>query len=166
MQNKIRTLRCLLTWIQDNNMPFSKIMVHKSMFYLREKRLKIPFRFDFMDYGPFSSELRETVEFLVDQGEVATGEMKYRLTYCFTQKRFSNQEILDALYEFKEMANNDFSFDNLNILGVTLYSILAIKNLGLPPVKDEVLKDVAIWNREVDQKVVESMYDRLIPVWG
>jgi uncharacterized protein YwgA len=160
--------RYVLAWLEENVHDTSKIAMQKSLFYLEEKGIKMGLDFEPYSYGPFSRKVMEIASELEQNNEISIDHEKYRPinTENSLLEHEQQRRIKKYLDEFRQLLNNEFSFDNLELYGTTLYCIRALQENGLKFDKESVIHEFKAWKgHKYHEAQIEQAYEALTSVF-
>ncbi len=114
-----------LRLLQEKKIPLSKIVVQKAIFFLRAKKIPIPFTFAPYTFGPYSFDLNTALEDARFWGELKLDKNKYELTAGDVQFPPSyRKKVENALDEFSEFSDRKYEFSEMELLGTALYCVM------------------------------------------
>lgn len=144
-----------LQLLREKKIPLSKIVVQKAIFFLRAKKIPIPFSYAPYTFGPYSFDLNAALEDALFWEKLKLNNNKYELDTYDVQFPPSYQEkVENALDEFSKFVDNKYDFKTMERLGTALYCVMTT-NGDKSKTKEEFLS----WKR---QKYSESEIDSAI----
>ena len=155
----------VLAWLKENNLPTSKIAMQKSLFFLQEKGVCLALDFEPYSYGPFSRQIMKIASEQERCGAIRIQRTEYEVCPEFTDDlRPEEKRKIDVhLNRLKELLNQNFSFDNLELTGTVLYCIQALKENGLSVDRESVLSEFKTWKgRKYSDTDIWRVYDVLV----
>jgi|GEM_PF-1291335 len=150
---KKKAIAKVLMEMKEKKMPLHKIVVQKIFYFLDVQGFRLGFRFRPYTYGPYSFDLTDTLDDMVFWGEIGEKHSSYCLKdgiekHCdLTDKK--EEKLLSLLEKFIDIADNDFSFKNMELLGTILYCRESIVFSGKKPTDDLVVKEFKEWKGEL-----------------
>jgi len=152
-----------LAWLEQNNLPVSKIALQKALFFLQEKGVSMGLDFEPHSYGPFSRQIMEIASDLERNNQVVVERTSYQRGPEFTDELNQDRQIIDTgLEEFSSLLAGDFSFNNLELYGTVLYCIQALQENGLPADKNAAIQEFRAWKgNKYPQESISRAYDAL-----
>lgn len=152
-----------LTWLEQNNLPVSKIAMQKALFFLQENGVSMGLDFEPHSYGPFSRQIMEIASDLERNSQVVVERTCYQRGPKFTDElEQDRQEIDSGLEEFSTLLDGDFSFNNLELYGTMLYCIQALQENGLPADRLAAIQEFQAWKgNKYPKESISVAYDAL-----
>lgn len=149
------------------NIPTSRILLQKLIFYMSETGVPIKYHFEPHLYGPFSKQLRRDLDELVFWDELYTDGNKYSLGNGISIELSEEikTKVEKGIDEFKKLVLDDFGFESMEKIGTVLYCIRALQENDLDINTDSVLDEFQIWKgNKYSRDDVLEIYERLCPI--
>lgn len=157
----------LFRTMENKNVPTEKVVIQKIIYFLNTQGVRLGFKFEPYTYGPFSFDLANYLSSLAFWDQIKEHERYYTLT-----DRPETPDIdvgmkkkIDALLDaFCKVAGNNFDFQNMELLGTTLYCAESIIFAGEDPEKDQVVAEFIEWKKDKYSKErIFEAYNQLKP---
>lgn len=150
----------VLNWLTKNRQKTSKIALQKLLFFLQEKGERLGYNFEPYIYGPFSKKVMRTASKLQEQNCISVDSTEYviRGELSFNLDS-SEKERLDCFLDgFNKILEGNFSFENLELYGTTLYCMKALEENGQSTDESAVLDEFKAWKRSkyADDQIKEA----------
>lgn len=155
--------------MNSKSIPLQKITIQKVIYYLKEVGVPLKYKYEPYIYGPYSSELKADLRNMILWDELKIyNNNNYDLNDKFELTDIGNEyldNLSSQLDKFSNAINNDFSFDSMEVNGTVIYCHQALKNIGLSPTEDQVLKEFKNWkgDRYTDDEI-KSAYSKMAPL--
>lgn len=154
----------VMAWLEAQGAEISKISVQKFLFFLQEKGEPLRYSFEPYTYGPFSKQVMEDADNLRRANEIVISERNYAKGEGFTDSLLDNRkvEIDQHLDRFSLMLNNNFTFNNLEVFGTTLYCLRALQESDLTVNRDSVVEEFKEWKgQKYSEELIIDAYEKL-----
>ncbi|EIM62084.1 hypothetical protein [Desulfobacter postgatei] len=162
-------LKHVLSLMKQKRIPLTKINIQKIVHFLKETGTPLTYKFEPYNYGPYSSELKVELGGLLLWEELSVNGNEYIINDTFKLDEDIDQGTVDSISDrldaFKKAVNGDFSFDSMEITGTVIYCNQALKNVGILPNEQEVLKEFKNWKgqRYADERITRA-YSQISPL--
>ena len=162
-------LKHVLSLMKQKSIPLTKINIQKIVHFLKETGTPLTYKFEPYNYGPYSSELKVELGGLLLWDELSAIGNGYTINNTFKLDEDIDQGTVDSISDrldaFKKAVNGDFSFDSMEITGTIIYCNQALKNVGIQPNEQEVLKEFKNWKgQRYDDNRITRAYSRISPL--
>lgn len=143
-------IHSILSALEKHRVPLDKVVLHKFFYFLQAHHLNLGMRFEPWKYGPYSFDLAKNLEELVFWGDLSLHENTFNINKCDIQKGepLTSEELKHlekSIAEFVRMTNNDYSFNNLEIVGTILYCASSLTANGIAPDAQSIANEFVAW---------------------
>lgn len=159
LENKIHAI---LDHLSKDNVPLSKVVLHKFFYYLHTCGVNIGLTFEPWKYGPYSFDLAHSLEELSFWDAVAPSGNNFTITQNADKNSLSEHEaehIRKAIRSFKLLSKEDYSFGNMELLGTILYCKTSLLANGISPTEDNIIEEFLSWkgDRYSEENIRKSL---------
>lgn len=158
-------IAAVLKTLSSYNIPISKVLLQKFIYFLGTQGIKTGFRFEPYTYGPYSFELASTIGSMDfwDEIKIHSTEIKICNLSHYNNNKTLIKHIKEYFDKFKSIVG-DLTFRNLECIGTTLYCANAIINYGNTPTQEAIVSEFKAWkkNRYSDEEIADA-YTKLKP---
>lgn len=170
MSNKSESVfKHVMVWLENREGTVSKIAVQKLLFFLKEKGVSLRYSFEPYTYGPFSKQVMDEAEVLSFKKEIVVSTKDYSRGEAFTETlQPEEQDKIDRFLDsFSVMLDGNFSFDNLEVFGTTLYCLRALQESGYEVNQGAVVEEFKEWKGDKYQDwKIEGAYEKVFRVFA
>jgi uncharacterized protein YwgA len=161
-----QVLKNVIDQMINKGVPAKKIVLHKLIFYLRESGIPITYRFEPYIYGPYSKELKNDLDDLVFWNELKLDEKNN----LYSKDNFQSKEIggwlkpiINKLDDFAFISDNNYEFDNMEIVGTLMYCIRSFDKIRISRSWTKTLDEFKAWKgNKYTPEQIKPIYDRAI----
>lgn len=154
----------ILNYLKDKNIPVSKIVLHKLIFFMKESGFRLSYSFEPYKYGPFSENLAEDINMLKVDEKININKANLKLVNVNDDVKISLQdEAIKFIDKFDEMLGSNYDFSNIELYGTVFYCIRSLEESTDPIDKENVLRQFKGWkgNKFSDDSVFKALSDVL-----
>lgn len=156
----------ILRLLKQNDLPQSKIVLHKFLFFLDTQGIHTGLRFEPWTYGPFSFDLAKILDDMVFWDEIRKRDNSFEIEDDANISHLDDtteQRINELLHSFYEIVG-DFTFDNLECIGTALYCAVSLSFQGEAVDKNKIITEFKAWkgNKYPNDKI-EDAFTKLKP---
>ena len=160
--------KLVLSWLSDSGKGTSKIAMQKLIFFLQEKGENFGYQFEPYTYGPFSKQVMNIATSLSEKGLISVHQRDYvidqEFKYDIDEKK--QERLREYLNSFQSFLKDDFSFDNLELYGTTLYCMKALDEVGESTDEDSVIAEFKAWKgRKYPEEDIKVAREELLPAF-
>lgn len=154
----------VLRYLDSNGFSMKKIVIQKSLFFLKDFGLPIRVKFVPYLYGPYSKDLSNAIDEMIFWDEIKETED------CYEIKNLDDYEPISAVStgmdKVKTLVNNDLGFINLELYSTGLYCFRALDAFKDSTDISTFIEEFKAWKKEKfpDDKI-EECYENLKSKW-
>lgn len=150
--------------LDTNSVPLDKIVIQKFIYFLKTQGLPIKYKFKPYTYGPFSSGLYRELDDLVFWDNLECDDNRYKILDMdeYNLDPVGSKRMQEAFSLFEKIANKDYSFQNMELIGTVLYCSQSIKEAGEAVTLENVKKEFKEWKEnKYNNWQIEKAYNAL-----
>ncbi len=156
---------CVLKLFNEKKVELSKILIHKFMYFLDVQGVRAGLSFEPYTYGPFSFDLTRELESMVFWDEITEEKNYYRIKNFddYVDLTSDENKKIEELYDkFSTIADNNFDFKTVEIIGTVLYCANSLKNLDEKVDEPSVIKCFNEWKPEkYSDREIAKFYNKM-----
>jgi len=151
--------------LDKRNIPASKIVLQKLVFFLRETGIPLTYSFEPYLYGPYSRELADDLDELVFWDEIIWDDGDYSPVENYVPQLDEGiaEYIRCGITKFSDIVDRDYEFDSMEIFGTVLYCIKSLDEIGEDTDFESVLDEFEEWKgNKYEDDIIEGMYTAIM----
>ena len=136
--------------LDKNNLPLSKIVIHKFLYFCSFNNIPVCHKFEPYTYGPFSFDLANNIAEMDFWGEIEESKNNISIINIdqYSIPRSLQHAIEEALDIFVKIAKNDYSFDNMELIGTIFFCVDALRVSNKAINIDMIISSYKEWKGE------------------
>lgn len=153
--------------LEEKGIEASKILLQKLIFYLKESRCPVTFRFKAYTYGPFSFDLQNEVDDMVFWDElekISDHSFTPAKTFTCQLDQSVAEKIRLKTDQFLNLIGNDTSFHTLELYGTAIYCFRVLQELDDEVELEGFVDEFRAWKgSKYKREEIEQAFSKLEP---
>ena len=147
MAGKKDTIALVLSCLNEKKISLKKIVVQKTMYFLKANGVPVGFRFKPYAYGPYSFELANALDDMLFWDKIAEENNTYTIKdfsdYDFNTPR--KKQIEQGIEKFAELVENRFDFKTMELFGTVLFCKRALEEADENATDKNIVEEFLGW---------------------